>query len=81
MIWGVEVTLMFVLLPRFVILRCLDFFIDNRGKVASIKYVIIVHLFLFMLQGEKDYLRNHLLPNPRTYVSSKGYSFPKKTGE
>lgn len=37
---------MFVLLPRFVILRCLDFFKDNKGKVASMKYVIIVHLFL-----------------------------------
>ncbi|KAE8707635.1 Proteasome subunit beta type-7 [Hibiscus syriacus] len=28
----------------------------------------------------KEYLRNHLQPNPRTYTSSKGYSFPKKTG-
>ncbi|KAK3012978.1 hypothetical protein RJ639_010433, partial [Escallonia herrerae] len=31
------------------------------------------------LSGQKEYLRNHLLPNPRTYVSSKGYSFTKKT--
>ncbi|KAM7484167.1 hypothetical protein LguiA_000176 [Lonicera macranthoides] len=30
-------------------------------------------------KGHKEYLRNHLLPNPRTYVSSKGYSFSKKT--
>ncbi|KAL3720317.1 proteasome subunit beta type-7-B [Eucalyptus grandis] len=30
-------------------------------------------------KGHKEYLRNHLLPNPRTYVSEKGYPFPKKT--
>ncbi|KAG2708078.1 hypothetical protein I3843_05G159300 [Carya illinoinensis] len=30
-------------------------------------------------KGHKEYLRNHQLPNPRTYVSSKGFSFPKKT--
>ncbi|KAJ0094963.1 hypothetical protein Patl1_15998 [Pistacia atlantica] len=30
-------------------------------------------------KGHKEYLRNHQLPNPRSYVSSKGYSFPKKT--
>ncbi|CAA3008770.1 proteasome subunit beta type-7-A [Olea europaea subsp. europaea] len=30
-------------------------------------------------QGEKEYLRNHMLPNPRTYISEKGYSFSKKT--
>ncbi|CAK9176014.1 unnamed protein product [Ilex paraguariensis] len=30
-------------------------------------------------KGHKDYLRNHMLPNPRTYVSSQGYTFPKKT--
>lgn len=30
-------------------------------------------------KGHKEYLRNHLLPNPRTYLSSKGFSFPKKT--
>ncbi|KAK8593014.1 hypothetical protein V6N13_043368 [Hibiscus sabdariffa] len=30
-------------------------------------------------KGAKEYLRNHLQPNPRTYTSSKGYSFPKKT--
>ncbi|XP_068639696.1 proteasome subunit beta type-7-B-like [Aristolochia californica] len=28
-------------------------------------------------QGHKEYLRNHRMPNPRTYVSSKGYSFAK----
>ncbi|KAK3137327.1 hypothetical protein QOZ80_5BG0450850 [Eleusine coracana subsp. coracana] len=28
-------------------------------------------------KGKTEYLRNHLLPNPRTYVSSKGYSFTK----
>lgn len=31
-------------------------------------------------QGHKEYLRNHLLPNPRTYVNPKGFSFTKKTG-
>ncbi|XVF13996.1 hypothetical protein REPUB_Repub09cG0018600 [Reevesia pubescens] len=30
-------------------------------------------------KGGKEYLMNHLQPNPRTYISSKGYSFPKKT--
>ncbi|KAK3183686.1 hypothetical protein Dsin_030972 [Dipteronia sinensis] len=30
-------------------------------------------------KGHKEYLRNHLLPNPRTFVSSKGYTFTKKT--
>nr|GEY47356.1 proteasome subunit beta type-7-B-like [Tanacetum cinerariifolium] len=30
-------------------------------------------------KGKKEYLRNHLTPNPRTYVSSKGYTFSKKT--
>ncbi|CAN4112899.1 unnamed protein product [Withania somnifera] len=29
-------------------------------------------------KGHTEYLRNHMLPNPRTY-SQKGYSFPKKT--
>uniref|UniRef100_A0A0D9WDK0 Proteasome subunit beta n=1 Tax=Leersia perrieri TaxID=77586 RepID=A0A0D9WDK0_9ORYZ len=28
-------------------------------------------------KGKTEYLRNHQLPNPRTYVSSKGYSFTK----
>ncbi|KAL9257872.1 Proteasome subunit beta type-7-A-like protein [Drosera capensis] len=28
-------------------------------------------------KGNVDYLRNHKLPNPRTYVTAKGYSFPK----
>ncbi|GAB4840499.1 Proteasome subunit beta type-7-A [Ancistrocladus abbreviatus] len=28
-------------------------------------------------KGNVEYLRNHKLPNPRTYVSAKGYSFPK----
>jgi len=32
-------------------------------------------------QGHKEYLRNYMEPNPRTYVSSKGYSFTKKTGK
>ena len=32
-------------------------------------------------QYQKEYLRNYELPNPRTYVSSKGYSFAKgRTG-
>ncbi|XP_011035440.1 PREDICTED: proteasome subunit beta type-7-A [Populus euphratica] len=30
-------------------------------------------------KGHKEYLRNHMLPNPRTYVSERGYSFAKKT--
>ncbi|KAG9130678.1 hypothetical protein Leryth_018082 [Lithospermum erythrorhizon] len=30
-------------------------------------------------KGQKEYLRNHMTPNPRTYVSEKGYSFSKKT--
>ncbi|KAL6569160.1 Proteasome subunit beta type-7-A [Orobanche hederae] len=30
-------------------------------------------------KGKKEYLRNYMLPNPRTYVSEKGYSFTKKT--
>ncbi|XP_031390894.1 proteasome subunit beta type-7-B-like, partial [Punica granatum] len=30
-------------------------------------------------KGRKEYLRNHLQPNPRTYVNVKGYSFPRKT--
>ncbi|KAI0512225.1 hypothetical protein KFK09_012863 [Dendrobium nobile] len=29
------------------------------------------------LSGKTDYLRNHQLPNPRTYISSRGYSFAK----
>ncbi|KAK7347287.1 hypothetical protein VNO80_21815 [Phaseolus coccineus] len=29
-------------------------------------------------KGHKEYLRNHLLPNPRTYVNPKGFEFPKK---
>lgn len=32
-------------------------------------------------KGNKEYLRNHLLPNPRTYVSSKGFSFEKGHSE
>ncbi|CAN6470834.1 unnamed protein product [Victoria cruziana] len=28
-------------------------------------------------KGHKEYLRNHQLPNPRTYISSRGYSFEK----
>ncbi|KAK9119902.1 hypothetical protein Scep_017995 [Stephania cephalantha] len=28
-------------------------------------------------KGHKEYLRNYQLPNPRTYVSSRGYSFAK----
>ncbi|KAF8378193.1 hypothetical protein HHK36_029530 [Tetracentron sinense] len=29
-------------------------------------------------KGHKEYLRNHMLPNPRTYISSKGFSFSKQ---
>ncbi|KAK8926499.1 Proteasome subunit beta type-7-B [Platanthera zijinensis] len=28
-------------------------------------------------KGKTDYLRNHQLPNPRTYISSRGYSFDR----
>ncbi|CAL5332870.1 unnamed protein product [Camellia sinensis] len=31
-------------------------------------------------KGQTEYLRNHQLPNPRTYINERGYSFPKKTG-
>ncbi|KAH6801903.1 hypothetical protein C2S51_033349 [Perilla frutescens var. frutescens] len=31
------------------------------------------------VDGKREYLRNYLLPNPRTYVNEKGYSFSKKT--
>ncbi|KAL7261208.1 hypothetical protein ACSBR1_006783 [Camellia fascicularis] len=30
-------------------------------------------------KGHTEYLRNHQLPNPSTYVNAKGCSFPKKT--
>ncbi|BBH00471.1 20S proteasome beta subunit PBB2 [Prunus dulcis] len=30
-------------------------------------------------KGHKEYLRNHLSPTPRTYVSAKDYTFSKKT--
>ncbi|CAI9275140.1 unnamed protein product [Lactuca saligna] len=29
-------------------------------------------------KGKKEYLRNHLTPNPRTYISERGYTFSKK---
>ncbi|KAI7997339.1 Proteasome subunit beta type-7-B [Camellia lanceoleosa] len=31
-------------------------------------------------KGQTEYLRNHQLPNPRTYINERGYLFPKKTG-
>ncbi|KAF5801773.1 putative proteasome endopeptidase complex [Helianthus annuus] len=31
-------------------------------------------------KGKKEYMRNHQTPNPCTYISSKGYTFSKKTG-
>ncbi|GFY91466.1 N-terminal nucleophile aminohydrolases (Ntn hydrolases) superfamily protein [Actinidia rufa] len=31
-------------------------------------------------KGQTEYLRNHQLPNPRTYINEKGYAFSKKTG-
>jgi hypothetical protein len=34
-----------------------------------------------LAQGHKEYLRNHLTPNPRTYVNPKGFTFPKKIGQ
>ncbi|GMP57816.1 hypothetical protein CsSME_00021735 [Camellia sinensis var. sinensis] len=30
-------------------------------------------------KGHTEYLRNHQLPNPSTYINAKGCSFPKKT--
>ncbi|KAG8383255.1 hypothetical protein BUALT_Bualt05G0165400 [Buddleja alternifolia] len=30
-------------------------------------------------KGKQEYLRNYMSPNPRTYISEKGYSFSKKT--
>ncbi|XAR64471.1 Proteasome endopeptidase complex [Bertholletia excelsa] len=30
-------------------------------------------------KGSTEYLRNHQMPNPRTYINTKGYQFPKKT--
>ncbi|XP_057494101.1 proteasome subunit beta type-7-B-like [Actinidia eriantha] len=30
-------------------------------------------------KGQTEYLRNHQLPNPRTYINEKGYGFSKKT--
>ncbi|KAI3730432.1 hypothetical protein L1987_61602 [Smallanthus sonchifolius] len=30
-------------------------------------------------KGKMEYLRNHLTPNPRTYISSKGCLFSKKS--
>ncbi|XP_057496574.1 proteasome subunit beta type-7-B-like [Actinidia eriantha] len=30
-------------------------------------------------KGQTEYLRNHQLPNPRTYINEKGYAFSKKT--
>ncbi|XP_057761444.1 proteasome subunit beta type-7-B [Arachis stenosperma] len=30
-------------------------------------------------KGHKEYLRNHMQPNPRTYVNPKGFTFSKKT--
>ncbi|XP_035830359.1 proteasome subunit beta type-7-B [Helianthus annuus] len=30
-------------------------------------------------KGKKEYMRNHQTPNPCTYISSKGYTFSKKT--
>ncbi|GFP88318.1 proteasome subunit beta type-7-a [Phtheirospermum japonicum] len=30
-------------------------------------------------KGKREYLRNYLLPNPRTYIREKGYLFSKKT--
>ena len=38
-------------------------------------------VIVLAMQGHKEYLRNYMEPNPRTYVSSKGYSFTKKTGK
>lgn len=37
----------------------------------------VIKLWWFKKQGQTEYLRNHQLPNPRTYVSSRGYSFAK----
>ncbi|GJN32174.1 hypothetical protein PR202_gb20658 [Eleusine coracana subsp. coracana] len=41
---------------------------DDLGSGSNVDVCV-------MTKGKTEYLRNHLLPNPRTYVSSKGYSF------
>lgn len=51
MIWGVEVTLMFVLLPRFVISRRLNRFQENNEKIESEKYVDYYMFISFGVAG------------------------------
>ena len=48
---------------------------DILWSVDIICFDIIKHLFC--KQGKTEYLRNYQLPNPRTYISSKGYTFVK----
>ena len=44
-------------------------------------YLISFPCHICYLQGKVECLRNHVFPNPRTYTSTKGYSFFKPTGE
>ena len=50
----------------------------------SIRNLVLVEVspnHELLAQGHKEYLRNHLLPNPRTFVNPKGFTFPKKIGQ
>lgn len=45
---------------------------NDLGSGSNIDICVIT-------KGHKEYLRNHQLPNPQTYISSKGFSFHKPT--
>ncbi|GFP90977.1 proteasome subunit beta type-7-a [Phtheirospermum japonicum] len=45
---------------------------DDMGSGSNVGICVIT-------KGKQEYLRNYMMPNPRTYVSEKGYSFTKKT--
>ena len=49
--------------------------------LKHLDHIVDNHDHLWHLQGKKEYLRNHLTPNPRTYVSTRGYTFSKKAGQ
>ncbi|KAI3817733.1 hypothetical protein L1987_11531 [Smallanthus sonchifolius] len=48
-------------------------YLNDLGSGSNVDICVIE-------KGKTEYLRNHLTPNPRTYISSKGYTFSKKTG-
>ena len=62
-----------------------DAFLANRrtwNMFLKILWSSLLTKPFWYYQGKTEYLRNYELPNPRTYVSSKGYSFTKgQTGE